>query len=30
MFKIVNEMFKVVREAKLTNVDDYFFIKNSW
>jgi hypothetical protein len=30
MFKIVNEMFKVVRETKVANVDDYFFIKNSW
>jgi len=29
MFKIVNEMFKVVREAKVANVDEYFFIKNS-
>ena len=29
MFKIVNEMFKLVREAKSLNVDDYLFIKDS-
>lgn len=29
MFKCVNEMFKVVREAKNVNINDFFFIKDS-
>ena len=29
MFKCVNEMFKIVREAKDVNVNDYFFIKDN-
>jgi hypothetical protein len=30
MFKIVNEKFKIVREAKDINVKDFFFITESW
>ena len=29
MFKCVNEMFKIVREAKDVNVNDYYFIKDN-
>jgi hypothetical protein len=30
MFKCVNEMFKIVRDAKDVNVNDYYFIKDNW
>ena len=30
MFKIVNEKFKIVREARDVNVKDFFFIEERW